>query len=339
MQGFDDLRKKHNQQTFRAPPDRVRMTGYGRVYPASARTEEQADPDLPVHLDGLPENLMRTLAFSGTPPEETKERLYHRYHQSVVQLQQHFDHCGRFATEVFKANVVQRPDWMQDREKFERVEAWMQKPQNGMPSWDFRMPEVLKIELHRKPAFLVRGTLEMSLRESCLTLSKRLAKALDYLMDLEQASLVEWECEDACRLHAFGNVLPNGKVGEAPPYRVVQEIVTARNFQIQAAAKLPRPRRVQELEKNLPRWCDPSARVVAGTECRRVVIRDGVAEAEPRFRQLAALVLGPYVLCQWDATELEEADRASLNGPPVALTEVVTATPTGKKPLLLRWMK
>src|SRR4051794_16011834 len=117
MNDVESLLPRQRRQAIEAGLDRLETIFFGRSFPASKRTAEDADPELPEVLHALPECIRRKLPFGSVPPGETKERLYHGFHASVVVLERMHERCQEFLKQVFKVNVLRREDWMHEKEK------------------------------------------------------------------------------------------------------------------------------------------------------------------------------------------------------------------------------
>lgn len=326
------LVRKGPDAAIDAPADRVAVTFFGRRYPVEDRPAGEPEPELPPALAGLPAWIEQDLPFYGkSRSAKNRGELYAAFEGTLACVQKVYHENAQFIQNVFKANVERSGLWANDPRKFELMQQRVAEWSRRLPDFGFDRPALLSLELHAKPDFVVRATLDAGIRQALTALVRKLVQSLDCMVALEQVGLIEWVHEDAYRLHFFRAALDTGPGPEVErlngdadelesrvtPTRQVHEVLCAKNYLL-TAATMSLPDRVRTLLDEAPAYLKPAMRVVTGMETRRSVIRrrgaadgrDHVSE-EFVYRPDPAVVIGHYALTAWEAAEVDEPPAAA----------------------------
>lgn len=181
-----------------------------RGFPHSYRPSDAAEPELPEVFRTLPDAILMRLPFRAAttgPDGMTKEKLFDLYHESVENLRGRYADCAKLLVAVVVCGIEVRGHWSHDKRVFEAMKSKFQEWRERLPAFDFQPPPVLSLDLYKRSVTAIVPQLYFALSDAGHRLVKKLADALDRLVDLELVGLIEWQAEDACQYHFFRNVL------------------------------------------------------------------------------------------------------------------------------------
>jgi hypothetical protein len=283
--------------------------------------------EVPGGFQGLPNAILERLPWVvAVGRGASKEDLFDACSASFAAIGAMHGEAASLVKELGNSGLHAKPSWTTDERLHKVLQERIDSLGDRMPSFAFQAPKVLNLELYQKPFDEIQARLHVVLGDCCHQLVRVTAEALDFMVDFEQAGLIEWTNPDTCRLHYFQNVLvpgpedgsasasaPNDPDGNDPAAdgrairlrygRKVHELVAAQNYTLAGASHVVRPQRLSALIQQVPAWMRTHLRLVTGKRTRRLVIEPTRAAETYAYRKKTALACGMYVLAQWNEVE------------------------------------